>query len=89
MSNLKAQSSKISALIAITVIQEEAQVWLQDECKYQFSFTALTETVVLFFLCFLHTLCLIRMQRKKCSDIHIIKTVSLEHATNHKMWVCN
>lgn len=48
MSNLKAQSSKISALIAITVIQEEAQVWLQDECKYQFSFTALTETVVLF-----------------------------------------
>lgn len=87
MSSLKTQSSKIfSALITITVIQEEAQVWLQDECKYQFSSTALTETLVLFSLCFLYPLYLIRMQGKKCSDVHIIKTKSLEHATNHKMW---
>lgn len=42
-------------------------IFIQSHC---------TETVVLFSLCFLHTLYLIRMQGKKCSDIHIIKTKS-------------
>lgn len=50
VSSLKAPSPKIiSALITITVIQEEAQAWLHDECKYQFNFIPLLEGLQYFF----------------------------------------